>query len=187
MSPGREAWSQAVKLNSVKQNDVKRDRVERNHVERYPVAVEGPQRNAAVVQGSGTSVRQAVTYRVGVAVRAYAGKLRVHQLASEVAVDAVGVGRDFRGPGAFDRADQLARATLSITSNIAEACGRSTVPEFRRFLVYARGSAQEALTQVRMARRLESRCAPALQTLERKLIVTLKMIGRLFEHPPPDR
>ena len=185
MSPAREAWSQAtrnVKLNSVKQNDVKRGRVERNHVD-----VEGPQRNAAGAQGSGTSVRRAVTYRVGVAVRAYAGKLRVHELAADVAVEAVRIGRDFRGPGAFHRADQLARATLSISSNIAEACGRSTVPEFRRFLVYARGSAQEALTQVRMARRLESRCAAALQAGERKLIVTLKMIGRLLEHPPPDR
>jgi len=184
VSPEREAWSQAtrnVKLNSVKQNDVKRFRVERN-----PIDVEGPQRNAAVAQGSGTSVRRAVTYRVGV-VRAYAGKLRVHELAADVAVEAVRVGRDFRGPGAFHRADQLARATLSISSNIAEACGRSTVPEFRRFLVYARGSAQEALTQVRIARRLELRCAAALQAVERKLIVTQKMIGRLLEHPPPDR
>src|SRR5256885_12349628 len=70
--------------------------------------------------------------------KAHAGRLRVHELACEFAADAVRLARTFRGPGRFERGDQLVRAALSICSNIAEACGRGTVAEFRQFLLYAR-------------------------------------------------
>src|SRR5437762_14356960 len=77
------------------------------------------------------------------ALKAYAARLRVHELACELAADAVRLTRTFKGPARFKRADQLVRAALSISSNIAEACGRGPVPEFRQFLMYARGPAGE--------------------------------------------
>jgi len=49
--------------------------------------------------------------------------------------------------------DQLLRAGVSIPANIAEACGRGTIKEFQRFLLYARGSAQEVLSLLQIARR----------------------------------
>lgn len=119
--------------------------------------------------------------------RAEPRKLLVHQIASEVAVDAVQVARVFRGPGRFARADQLVRAALSISSNIAEACGRGSVPEFRRFLLYARGSAQEVLSQLRIARRIDTRASQSVRSLENRVILVIKMLGRLHAHPPPDR
>src|SRR2546422_8336592 len=79
--------------------------------------------------------------------RAFVGKLCVHELAVELTVEALKLARTFRGPGARARGDQLVAAALSIGSNIAEACGRGTVPEFRRFLLYARGSAQETISR----------------------------------------
>lgn len=114
-------------------------------------------------------------------------KLLVHQIASQAAVDAVALARCFRGPGRLARGDQLVRAALSIASNIAEACGRGTVPEFRRFLLYARGSAHELLSQLRIAQRLAVRHDPRIRALESRTILITKMLGRLYAHPPPDR
>src|SRR5881396_4392452 len=91
----------------------------------------------------------------GVMIKAHAGRLRVHELACTFAADAARVARTFRGPGSAERGDQLVRAALSICSNIAEAGGRGSVAEFRQFLLYARGSAQEAITHLRVAGALD--------------------------------
>ena len=114
-------------------------------------------------------------------------RLKVHQLASEVAVATVEIAATFRGPGATARADQLVRAAVSIPSNIAEACGRGSVAEFRQFLLYARGSAQEVLTQLRLARRLRRNTASDIRRMEGQVVLILKMLTRLYDHPPPDR
>jgi four helix bundle protein len=119
--------------------------------------------------------------------RAYARRLRVHEVAIEVAVETARLSRKLSGPGAGPRCDQLVRAALSISSNIAEACGRGTVPEFRRFLQYARGSAQETLTQLRVAAALDASHAHAAHILEGRVALIIKMLGRLIAHPPPDR
>src|SRR6266516_3690782 len=79
-------------------------------------------------------------------------RLLVHQIASENARDAIRLARTFNGSGGQARGDQLTRAALSVCSNIAEACGRGTIREFRRFLLYARGSAQELVSQLGVAR-----------------------------------
>src|SRR6266852_365888 len=118
------------------------------------------------------------------AMRAHVGRLRVHQLASTVVVEAVTLARSFRGPGAHERGDQLLRAALSVPSNIAEACGRGTLPEFRRFLVYARGSAQELRTQLEVIRRLDRNLESRIRRLESRVALVIKMIGRLYDHPP---
>ncbi|HYT71477.1 MAG TPA: four helix bundle protein [Gemmatimonadales bacterium] len=119
--------------------------------------------------------------------RAYARRLRVHELAVEVSVRTARLTRSLGGPGVASRADQLVRAALSISSNIAEACGRGTVPEFRQFLLYARGSAQETLTQLRVAAALDPAHSQAIRALENRVALILKMLGRLIDHPPPDR
>ena len=121
------------------------------------------------------------------ALSAEPSRLKVHQLATDVAVAVVDIARTFRGPGATARADQLVRAAISIPSNIAEACGRGTVAEFRQFLLYARGSAQEVLTQLRLARRLRRYTARDILRMEGQVVLILKMLTRLYDHPPPDR
>jgi len=85
------------------------------------------------------------------------------------------------------RGDQLVRAALSVASNIAEACGRGTVREFRQFLLYARGSARETLTQLLVARMVDPERAQEIRPLENRVSLAMKMIGRLLAHPPPDR
>ena len=53
----------------------------------------------------------------------------------------------------FRLCDQLARAVVSIPSNIAEGCGRSSNQDFAHFLAIARGSLFETMTQLEIARR----------------------------------
>ena len=119
--------------------------------------------------------------------RAYARRLRVHEVAVEIAVQGARLSRRLSGPGAAQRADQLVGAALSVSSKIAEACGRGTVPEFRQSLQYARGSAQEMLTQLRVAAALDPVHVQATHALEGRVALVIKMLGRLIAHPPPDR
>jgi four helix bundle protein len=117
-------------------------------------------------------------------IHAHVGRLLVHQLASEVATEAIRLAEGITGPGAEKRTDQMIRAAISIPSNIAEACGRGTVPEFRRFLVYARGSAQELRTHLEITRRVNPALETQVRRLESRVALGIKMIGRLYEHPP---
>ena len=119
--------------------------------------------------------------------RAYARRLWVHEVAVEVSVQVARLSRTLSGPGAGPRADQLVRAALSVSSNITEACGRGTIPEFRKFLQYARGSAQETLTQLRVAAALDPIHARAIHEIEGRVALIVKTLGRLMAHPPPDR
>ncbi|HEV2750327.1 MAG TPA: four helix bundle protein [Gemmatimonadales bacterium] len=114
----------------------------------------------------------------------YQRRLQVHELALEVAVQAARLSRTLAGPGAATRADQLVRAALSISSNIAEASGRATGADRRRYFAYARGSAQEVLTQLRIAAALDLGHAREIHLLEGRLAVVMKTLGRLIAHPP---
>ena len=119
--------------------------------------------------------------------RAHPGKLRVHEIASAVASGVIRQVRTFPPPERFTLGEQLIRAGVSVPANIAEACGRGTIPEFRRFLLYARGSAQELLSLLQVAGRSELGHRGAMRSLENKTALVLKMLVRLYDSPPPDR
>jgi four helix bundle protein len=119
--------------------------------------------------------------------RADPSRLVVSHVAERVARQCAALAKTFRRPGAFARGDQLVRASLSVVSNIAEACGRGTVPNFRRFLLHARGSAQETLAQLRLVDPTTPIQQRELRSLQSRTVLVLKMINRLYQHPPPDR
>ena len=70
-------------------------------------------------------------------------KLRVWILASELAEDLKCLARTFPPDERFELASQLSRAGTSIPTNIAEGCGRETLPDFNNFMNIAIGSAKE--------------------------------------------
>ena len=116
--------------------------------------------------------------------RANAGRLLVHQVAAQVARDATQLAATFRGPGAQARGDQLVRAACSVTSNIAEACGRGSLGEFRQLVIYARGSAHEVRSQLQTSRLIDPKQSRVCLALESRVTLVIKMLGRLHDHPP---
>jgi four helix bundle protein len=55
--------------------------------------------------------------------------------------------------GYYFLVDQLNRAALSIATNLAEGNGRFTKPDRKNFFIIARGSAQECVPLLEIARR----------------------------------
>jgi four helix bundle protein len=60
----------------------------------------------------------------------------------------------FKNNREFAFRDQVIRASLSISSNIAEGCERNTNPDFIRFLHIAKGSSAELKSQLLIAERI---------------------------------
>src|SRR3989441_7858761 len=116
--------------------------------------------------------------------RASAGSLVVHDIASSIATDVIRQVRTFRSSERSTLGDQLIRAAGSVPANIAEGCGRGTITDFRRFLLYARGSAQEVLSLLQVARRSGLGCPAAMIALENRTALVLKMIVRYMTHHP---
>ena len=79
-------------------------------------------------------------------------KLNVFQKAVDFADNISNITQKFPR-GCFYLADQLNRASLSIAANIAEGNGRFTKPDRKNFFGIARGSAQEGVPLLELARR----------------------------------
>ncbi len=78
--------------------------------------------------------------------------LTVYQKAVDFADQIAGLTGGFPR-GYYFLTDQLNRAALSIATNLAEGNGRFTKPDRRNFFVIARGSVQECVPLIEVARR----------------------------------
>ena len=115
-------------------------------------------------------------------------RLEVYQLARELAVDVYAVASVLPASERFELARQLRRAAVSVGSNIAEGCGRSTRPDFRNFLGTALGSATELEFQLDLCSnaRLAEREAviPALEKTKRVQQMLTRLILRVGRSEP---
>ena len=59
--------------------------------------------------------------------------------------------KSFPADERFGLTNQMRRAAVSISSNLAEGCSRSSKPDFRRFIEIATGSAFELIAQAKIA------------------------------------
>jgi four helix bundle protein len=100
-------------------------------------------------------------------------KLQVYQKAITFADSICTLTRDLPR-GDFFLADQLSRASLSIAANIAEGNGRFTRADRRNFFGIARGSVQECVPLLELAR--------ASETLDRRAARAIK--GRPRRNSP---
>jgi four helix bundle protein len=106
-------------------------------------------------------------------------KLEVYQKAVDFADQIAALTDSFpRGYGFL--VDQLNRAALSIATNLAEGNGRFTKPDRRNFFTIARGSAQECVPLLEIARRRRLVQEPAALAFRERLEVIAKMISGLM-------
>lgn len=80
--------------------------------------------------------------------------LRAFQLADELALLVYSETVGFPKEELFGLTAQIRRAAVSVASNIAEGCGRSSDADFLRFLDMANGSLRELQYQISLAHRL---------------------------------
>ena len=80
--------------------------------------------------------------------------LRAFQLADELALLVYRETTGFPKEEMFGLTSQIRRAAVSVASNIAEGCGRSSDVDFLRFLDISNGSLRELQYQISLANRL---------------------------------
>ena len=80
-------------------------------------------------------------------------KLDVWQEAIDFADFVYSVTRAFPGDERFGLTNQMRRAAVSISSNVAEGSSRSSRPDFARFIELATGSLFEVVSQATVAKR----------------------------------
>jgi four helix bundle protein len=75
--------------------------------------------------------------------------------------------------------DQMLRASISIPSNIAEGSERKSIPDFKRFINIAQGSAAELRTQIYIARQVDIFSDKEAEELVQELKSISKMLQAL--------
>ena len=106
-------------------------------------------------------------------------KLIVYQKAIDFADRVCQLSEQFpRGYGFL--VDQLNRASLSIAADIAEGNGRFTIPERKNFFGIARGSVQECVPLLELAKRRKPLAEDLHQDLKGQLEEIAKMLSGLI-------
>lgn len=107
--------------------------------------------------------------------------LLVWQKAMALAGDVHQVTSAFPKSELFGLTSQLRRAAVSVPSNIAEGCGRTSVGEMRQFLGHSRGSTYEMETQLCIAESLSYLDHARLQKLLEQCWEIVRMLNALIQ------
>lgn len=105
--------------------------------------------------------------------------LQVYQKAVDF-IDQIAVLTESFPRGFYFLAGQLNRAAMSIATNLAEGNGRFTKPDRKNFFTIARGSAQECVPLLEVARRRGLVAKAKYDQLYAELEVIAKMISGLI-------
>jgi len=106
--------------------------------------------------------------------------LIVWQKAKQLAVEVYQLTDPFPIRERFGLSNQMRRAAVSVSSNIAEGQGRTTVGEFQQFLGYARGSLLELETQLEIAAELSYASKSDFQRIHNRSREVLFLLNRLI-------
>jgi four helix bundle protein len=106
-------------------------------------------------------------------------QLKVWQEAVALATEIYKLSTQFPAEERFGLQSQIRRASTSIALNIAEGAGRGTNGEFKQFLGYASGSANEVETALIISRNLEIVTDEQVKHISMKVDAIQKMIYKL--------
>ncbi|MBW3545295.1 MAG: four helix bundle protein [Bacteroidetes bacterium] len=106
-------------------------------------------------------------------------QLLVWQEAVSLATEVYKLSAQFPAEERFGLQSQMRRASVSIALNIAEGAGRGTNGEFKQFLGYANGSANEVDTTIIISRNLAFMTDEEVKRVSIKLDGIQKMIYKL--------
>lgn len=102
-------------------------------------------------------------------------ELKIWQDSKNLVIDIYGSTSNFPKEEMFGLTNQIRRSAVSIPSNIAEGCGRSTDKDLIRFLDIANGSSFELETQLIIAKELNFLPEKDFLSLDEKLTQIQKM------------
>lgn len=108
--------------------------------------------------------------------------LVVWQRAVDLAPKVYELLRSFPKHETYALADQIRRAVVSISANIAEGQARRSKKEFLQHLSIARGSLAELHTLLVVAQRLSYLTAPQIQEITEELAMVGKPLAGLMSH-----
>lgn len=97
----------------------------------------------------------------------------------DLAVDAYKILKQFPREEEYGMKSQIRKAAVSIPSNIAEGCSRSSQKEFKHYLEISLGSAFEVENDFILAQRLEMISEKELNGFLEKLHIEQKQINAL--------
>jgi four helix bundle protein len=120
-------------------------------------------------------------------------RLAVYQIARGLALEVYAVAKTLAATDRYDLARQLRRGAVSVGSNIAEGCGRTTARDLCGFLATALGSANELEFQLELCQRAalapDELTEPAIATTRRvqRMLTRLILRIRAGDHTPRAR
>ena len=107
--------------------------------------------------------------------------LKVWVKAHALVLDVYRESRRFPSDERFGLTAHLRKSASSITSNIAEGCGRNTDKDFARFLTIAAGSASETENQIILARDLDYLADGPFDELNSQVNEVKRMLNSLIQ------
>jgi len=108
--------------------------------------------------------------------------IQVWQRAHAVSVDLYKIANSTALKRDFGLKDQMLRASVSVTSNIAEGHDRGTKNQFIYFLNVSRGSCAELRSQLILAKDLDYIEVSKYETLKSELIEISRMLAGLIKY-----
>jgi four helix bundle protein len=102
------------------------------------------------------------------------------QKAHQLILLAYRISKDFPVSEQFALTNQFTRATVSVTSNIAEGFGRATVKDKRNFYVIAKGSVLELRSQAMIAKDLGYLDIVRFNEFEQNAVEVIRLISGII-------
>jgi four helix bundle protein len=109
-------------------------------------------------------------------------KLDVWKMAIDVTVRVYRITKEFPNDELYGLVSQMRRAAVSVSSNIAEGCGRKTEKAFITFLYNAMGSLKELECQVYISQRLGYLKDEGFEEINKELVLLGKKLVNFIKH-----